>query len=52
MATGRFIISGLFQKKSEQGGGEGVEDMEFPGALKKKHVNPRPRGQLKKKWKF
>ena len=49
MATGRFIINGLFQTKSKQGEGErrGVEDMEF-----EEKACGNSRGQLKKKWKF
>ena len=51
--TGRFMINGLFKKKSkEEGcGGRGVENMEFPGVLKEKHVEI-PGESIKKKWKF
>ena len=41
MRLGRYEI-GLFQKKRSEGGAEGdggVEDMGFPGVLKKKKVH-------------
>ena len=33
-----YMENGLFQKKAKQDGGGVAEDMEFPGVLKKEHV--------------
>ena len=44
------IYTHLFQKKSKQVGG--VEDLEFPGVLKRKKNCGNSSGQLKKKWNF
>ena len=48
---GRHAIMGYSRKKLNIKQGGGVEGIQYPGVLKKEHMEI-PWGQLKKKWNF